>query len=230
MRFSHFIGFVSSFAGMVGCGGEAVAPVTPASAPSSTGTGDSSKSQPVPAGAASEDDDPKPPDPNESATSIVMAPEFTKEKPAKFPAATVSDHDCWQGMELSGNAKRDFDALVTRCGTPTGMVEYVHPATGHLHHKHDQRDTYKVKLLKGYCFRYFAVADSTIDDLDILVERYGGDMVGDDQVKGPVAIIKNNEPWCMDDDVEYDFDVLVDGKGQGDYVIGVWTRPKGAGR
>jgi hypothetical protein len=172
--------------------------------------------------------DAKSADPEESPVAIRLTPLFTKHKPPKFPKPTVSDLGCWQGMELSGNAAKDFAALVARCGTPTGVAEYVHPAKGYLHHAHDQRDSFKIPLEEGYCYRYFAVADATIDDLDILVTRHGGDVVGNDQSKGQVAIIQSDKPWCMDDDVEYEFEIGVDGRGQaqGNYLLGVWARPK----
>lgn len=223
MHSSHpaTLGFVALFLlGAVGCGASTPAASSGAAAPSRNG-------EPAPAtvgpGAA---DDPKPADPNESAERIVMAPLFTKDKPPKFPKKTMDDQACWQGMELSGDAQKDYDALTARCGAPTGLVEYSEPQTGHLHHKHDARDQFKLKLAGGYCYRYFAVGDGSIADLDILVTRYGGDIVADDQAKGPVAIIQGSKPWCMDEDADYDFEVMVDGAGQGKYVIGAWARPK----
>lgn len=35
-----------------------------------------------------------------------------------------------------------------------------------------------------------------------------------------------NKPWCVDEDADYDFEVMVDGGGHGNYVIGAWARPK----
>jgi hypothetical protein len=225
MHFDHRSPLLSTgvlLLGIAGCGGSTVnAPVSPTaeSAPKQAVT-------PAPR-AAAVDDDPKPADPDESPVAIRLTPLFTKNKPPKFPKATIGDRECWQEMELSGDAAKDYASLIARCGAPTGVAEYVHPAKGHLHHKHDQRDSFKLALEKGYCYRYFAVADSTIDDLDILVTRYGGDMVGDDQTKGQVAIIQSDKPWCMDDDADYDFEVAVNGQGQGNYMLGVWARPKG---
>lgn len=207
--------------GVAGCGGSTVG----APAPAAEGA---PKQAAAPAPRAVADDDAKPADPDESPVAIRLVPLFTKHKPPKFPKATIGDRECWQEMELSGDAAKDYASLVARCGAPTGVAEYVHPAKGHLHHKHDQRDSFKLALEKGYCYRYFAVADGSIDDLDIMVTRYGGDMVGDDQTKGQVAIIQSDKPWCMDDDADYDFEVAVNGQGQGNYLLGVWARPKGA--
>ncbi|HEX4341444.1 MAG TPA: hypothetical protein VH062_36295 [Polyangiaceae bacterium] len=232
MRFAHRLSFVSTglvLLGITACGGEQ-AGVTASRTPEKVASTDVviAKNNHPTVAAPTAEDEAKPADPDESPVAIRLTPLFTKQKPPHFPRATVSDRDCWQDLELSGDASKDYASLVSRCGTPTGVAEYASPAKGHLHHKHDQRDSFKLQLARGYCYRYFAVADSSIDDLDILVERYGGDLVGDDDTRGQVAIIQSDKPWCMDDDVDYDFEVAVNGKGQGNYLIGVWARPKGA--
>ena len=91
---------------------------------------------------------------------------------------------------------------------------------------HDKRDTFDVKIQGGLCYRFFGVADGTIKDLDILIERANGDLVGDDRTNGPVAIIEADKNWCMDSDGDYRFKVEVDGTGTGNYEFGVWARPK----
>lgn len=165
-------------------------------------------------------------DPNESSAPITMAPLLTKATAkSAFPRKTIGDRECWQGTELSGDAKQDYATLVTKCGTPTGSLEYAKAVVGHLHHIKDKRDTYTLKLLGGYCYRYFGVADSTIKDLDILVEKNGA-LVADDKTTSPVAIVEADKQWCQDVDVEYSFHVEVDGEGKGNYLFGVWARPK----
>src|SRR5437868_6716328 len=42
-----------------------------------------------------------------------------------FPTATVGDRDCWQGLGLTGDYKKDYDAIIARCGAATGLREYV---------------------------------------------------------------------------------------------------------
>jgi hypothetical protein len=171
---------------------------------------------------ASDDDDP-----NESSDPIALAPEITKPwDKASFPPKTGDEAKCWQTIQVSGDAQKDFDALVTSCGAPMGLKEYALPAHGHLHSVKDKRDTFTVKLAKGLCYRYFAVGDSGIKDIDILVEKKGNVLVGDDKQTGPIAIIDAGKTWCMTEDVEYSFNVEVDGEGHGKYVFGVWARPK----
>jgi hypothetical protein len=151
-------------------------------------------------------------DPGELRDPETMTPLFGKDSRPLFPKATASDRDCWQTVRISGDAQKDYDALVSNCGGPTGSV---------------QRDTFAVKIQGGLCYRFFGVADGSIQDLDILIERANGDLVGDDKTNGPVAIIESDKNWCIDADGDFRFKVEVDGTGTGNYVFGVWARPKG---
>ncbi|MGH7436508.1 MAG: hypothetical protein ACRENE_12615, partial [Polyangiaceae bacterium] len=155
-----------------------------------------------------------------------LKPLFEKTSMPSFPAATMNEQACWQTMGLSGTAKKDYEALTAKCGASTGAVEYVKPALGKLHEKHDKRDTFVVPIQGGLCYRFFGVADSSIKDLDVLIEKKGGALVGDDKTNGPVAIIESDKAWCIDRDGVYNFLVEIDGQGQGDYVFGIWARKK----
>ena len=213
-----------------GCGGGSpppavTAPVPPAAAvvaapaPVASATPATAVPEALP---ASDDDDPE-----ESATPIPLTPEITRPwDKASFPKKTTDEGRRWQTINVSGNEQKDFDALVGSCGTPAGLREYAKPAHGHLHSVKDKRDTFTIQLFKGLCYRYFAVGDSGIKDIDILVEKKGGVLVGDDKQTGPVAIIDASKTWCMTKDDEYLFNVEVDGEGKGRYVFGVWARPQ----
>jgi hypothetical protein len=155
-----------------------------------------------------------------------LKPLFEKTGFPTFPTATTSEQACWQTLSVSGSARQDYQAITAKCGASTGSVEYVKPAIGKLHSKHDKRDTFVVPIHGGLCYRFFGVADSTIQDLDILIEKNGGDLVGDDKTTGPVAIIESDKAWCIESDGVYNFLVEVDGEGHGDYVFGIWARKK----
>jgi hypothetical protein len=179
------------------------------------------------ASGATVDTDPPLDDPNEQSGPIAMAPEFDKKKAkSSFPKKASSDAQCWAQVSASGDHAKDFEAIVAVCGTPTGLVEYAKPVEGKLHHKYDPDDVFTMPVLAGYCYRYFAVADSTIADLDLLIEKKGGALVGDDKTNSPVAIIDTDQPWCQDEDQNLEFHVKVDGPGKGGYTFGVWARPK----
>ena len=143
-----------------------------------------------------------------------------------FPAATVSDGSCWQTTVLSGQHEKDYVSLTKNCGTPTGSKEYVEPMHGNLDHGAHKADSFGLKLHKGFCYRYFAVADPTIKDLDIIVMKPDGALVADDQTTQPVAIVEPSKPWCMDDDQIYKIKIVNDSQGDGGYVFGIWARPK----
>ncbi len=224
-----FLPFVAALFFVPACGGSAPPPVQeappPAPPPPPAAAAGDAPSPTVAAADAlpSSDDD----DPNESADPIVLAPEITRPwDKASFPPKSGDEQKCWQTVQVTGNAQKDFETLIANCGTPMGLKEYVQPAHGHLHSVKDKRDSFSVKLLKGLCYRYFAVGDSGIKDIDILVEKKGGVLVGDDKQTGPIAIIDAGKTWCMTSDVEYLFNVEVDGEGKGKYVFGVWARPK----
>jgi hypothetical protein len=213
---------------LAACGGSTVpANSSPPSPPAQEGAGATpatatASTSPPPVAATAETYD----DPGEAQDPATLTPILAKGSKPTFPKATVGEHECWQTVSPSGAARKDYDTIITRCGSATGAIEYVKPALGKLHHKFDKRDTFIVPILGGLCYRFFGVADSTIQDIDILIERPGGALVGEDKTNGPVAIIESEKAWCMDKDGVYNFLVEIDGEGQGNYVFGIWARPK----
>ena len=166
-------------------------------------------------------------DPEEFNGAKALTPLVTKGTPASaFPSKQVEEGACWSKVELSGKHAPDYSALASACGAPGGLLEYIHPVSGKLHSVKDKRDVFTVPLVGGYCYRYFAVADDTIRDIDILVQKPGGALVADDKQTQPIAIIEAQKSWCMPKDETYEFHVLVDGDGAGAYTFGIWTRPQ----
>ncbi len=205
----------------LGCGGTAAPPSSIPASPGGVDDAPAAKNAAPPASAAGsepalaeEEEDPR-----------TLVPLFSGTNHPSFPRASASEATCWREMGLSGDAQRDYDALVARCGTPTGALEYAKPAVGSLHDAKDRRDTFKVHVAGGLCYRVFGVADATIKDLDVLIEHAGGALVGDDKTNGPVAIIDGDRAWCFDADGDYEFLVQVDGTGAGHYRFGIWARP-----
>ena len=215
---------------ITGCGG---APASPPAAPEPSST------QEAPSGGQAESAEPaalstNPKDGTASAGDeaydkvkgkdpVNLKALFEKGGAPAFPAATISEQDCWRSVSVVGNARQDYETILKQCGASTGAVQYVRPAMGHLHHKLQRRDTFVVPIQGGLCYRFFGVGDSTINDLDILIEQRGA-LVGDDKTKGPVAIIESDKAWCMDRDGVYNFLVQVHGEGQGHYIFGIWAR------
>jgi hypothetical protein len=229
MTFRPLLIAPSVFVLIAACGGSTPPPApTP---PASSATADPASSA-APAGSSSAAaptaaDDPGPveDDATESKDPIPMTALVTKK--SSFPKAKVGDRECWQNTALAGKAQDDFQTIIDKCGTPTGLLEYAKPVLGKLHSKVDKRDTYVLKLEGGLCYRYFAVGDGSIKDLDILVLKPSGALVAADKTDEPFAIIDSGNTWCMDQDAEYHFAIEVDGVGKGTYEFGVWAKPKG---
>ncbi len=219
----------------LGCGGSTPPPDAPVSPPPAPTTATATPpatpaSTPAPAPAPT----PAPAetawsDPSEKPDGYELTALFDRKKSkSSFPKKTIGDGECWTSVGVTGDHDKDFQAIVAACGTPTGLAEYAKPMEGKLHHEHDPRDVYKMKVLAGYCYRYFAVADSGIKDLDLLIEKPGGALVGDDKTTSPVVIIESDQPWCQDDDqtLEFHVEVKAGSSDTGGYVLGVWARPK----
>jgi hypothetical protein len=201
-------------------------PASPAPATAPAASTASVTSSPAPAPAAPADATASSELYDEQADPATLTPLFAKGVLPAFPKVTANEHECWQSVAVTGSARKDYESIVAKCGAATGSVEYVRPTIGKLHIKHDKRDTFIVPIRGGLCYRFFGVADGSIQDLDILIEKKGGALVGDDKTNGPVAIIEPDKAWCMDVDGTYNFLVEVDGGGQGTYVFGVWARKK----
>jgi hypothetical protein len=213
------------------CGGSSSPPPTqpdtaPKASPSPEAVAPSASPAPTPSAAPSAEaayDDP-----DEAKDPQTLTPLIDKAHLPPFPKATDSEKDCWRSVHLAGDAHKDFDSLVASCGAPTGAAEYVKPATGKLHSVKDKRDTFNVKVAGGLCYRFFGVSDGTIKNLDILILRGQADLVGQDKVDGPVAIIDSDKAWCFDSSSDFQFRVEINGSGEGHYVFGAWARPLGS--
>jgi hypothetical protein len=221
---------------MMGCGGAKAPPTDPTTAPTD-GAG-AKPADPTPAASGTAAAKPAEPedrhtlaeaaahnDPNEKEGVIELVPLVDKAKKPTFPKQTVGDHDCLKELSFSGHHKADYATLIGKCGTPTGMLEYTKPAEGRLHAKHDKRDEFKLKVQKNMCYRYFAVADDGIKDIDIIVLKKGA-LIATDKTEQSVAVIDTEKLWCVDEDMDLQFNIEVDGRGAGGYTFGVWTRPK----
>lgn len=210
--------------GGVGCGGSSGAQVE---APKNSATVDDEGVSPSTkaAVAAAQSSTASLAKPNADGT-ITLEPLMSAPDPsaaASFPKQTASDAECFKSVGLTGKSSADYDALIAACGAPTGCKEFVRHVVGKLDDAH-HRDTYVLKMLGGYCYRFFAVGDETLGNVDIRVERPDGALVSIDQSKQSIAILDPDATWCKTHDRE--FHVVVEAKGAGGYALGIWARPK----
>lgn len=157
--------------------------------------------------------------------SIVLDNLFTPSlKAADFPKAVAKDTDCNANLGFTGTAAKDYPELTAKCGTGTGMREFVKTVTGSLDEKH-RRDIYAFKMAGGFCYRFFAVADDTVRGIKIAVQRPEGALLSMAASKNFVAIMNPDGTWCKTKDREFRL-VVESLAGSGKYSFGVWARPK----
>lgn len=149
--------------------------------------------------------------------------------PGDFPKATVNDKECIASVGLTGQLDKDLGALVASCGANTGMKEYSKQYAGTFDASH-RFDTFQVKLAGGYCYRFFAMADGSVEKMEIRVHRTNGALQAAVQSKQPVVLYKPGEPWCRRRDRDVQIVVGAIGGGQGHYSLGIWARPNPKGR
>ena len=142
----------------------------------------------------------------------------------QWPQKTAGDKECWEHMKLSGKYVDDYNELIGRCGKPTGMLPYSKPQQGELSQDH-KGDVYTLKLIGGACYRFFAVADASIKDLDVAIASMENKVLWVDKNAQAVAIVDWDKAVCVDKDVQFKFIVALDGAGSGGYGFGIWVRP-----
>lgn len=143
---------------------------------------------------------------------------------ADFPKATAKDLDCNSGMKFTGTSGADYDALTGKCGAPTGLKEYSKKVTGKFDATH-LGDRFSFHMTGGFCYRFFAVADKTVQNVTIRIQRPSGDLVSIASSRNFISIMDPDTTWCKTHD--RDFDVIVEtSAGSGAYTFGIWARPK----
>lgn len=154
------------------------------------------------------------------------------DKPASaFPRATSEDSKCWKTVELTGDHDKDYAALTSKCGEPTGMLPYTRDVESRLHDighgdKKDPRDFYAVKLRGGMCYRFYAVADGDMVALDMHIYKDGGSLVATSETKSPALVMQSLKPICVQYDGDWLFELDVDANGKGRYKFAAWARPE----
>jgi len=144
---------------------------------------------------------------------------------SEYPQQTVGYRECWNGLAIEDDADADYAEILAACGKPTGMLPFVAPVRGRLDAA-DKSDKLALPLKKGMCYRFIAVGNQSLGDLDLRIEKVDGTLIAVDKTTHPVAIIDGESPLCVDEDVEWAFVLEVEGNGQGNYVFGVLAKPK----
>jgi hypothetical protein len=144
---------------------------------------------------------------------------------ADFPAKKTTDAACIGDISLGGKSTADYEDVGKKCGTATGMKPFTKPVSGKLGPSHT-RDVYTFTMLGGLCYRFFAVGDDSLSNVNIRVETMTGAFLSMDSTKQPFAVLDPDAAWCKTHDRQFRFVVETTGKSDGNYVFGVWARPK----
>lgn len=128
--------------------------------------------------------------------------------------------DCAAGFEPSGDAGLDLEALVARCGRPTGMVPHSEVLAGWQAATGDV-SRYTVTFEAGQCYRAFGVGGGGVQDLDMGWHDPRGALVARDVRPDTWAAVPSEGPLCAPESGDFELMVSVE-RGQGAFAVQVW--------
>jgi hypothetical protein len=148
------------------------------------------------------------------------------------PAGTTSDPEerartqwesCYSTFAPSGDAEGDLTRLVRDCG-PTGGMRAVTPIRLGMQSSEDPVDRYTFEVPSpGKCYRVYAVGESSIADLDLLLRGPARNHYVADVTHDSWPVLPPREPVCFDQPGSYMLEVSVY-RGAGRYALQVWGR------
>lgn len=164
------------------------------------------------------------PDPPEA----LEAPEAPEPEPRRtYPDRTARYDECYHRFEPTRAPMADIQKLGEMCGRPTGMLPMTEPTSGRLAHR--SQITREVKLFADRCYRFFAVGDASIADLDTVIRRSSGEAVIYDTLMDPIPILDTKAPFCPDRSDTYRFEISA-AEGSGSFAYQIWEGPRPEGR
>jgi hypothetical protein len=144
--------------------------------------------------------------------------EVSSDEPAKTPWET-----CYSSFAPTGDAESDLTRLVRDCGTTGGMRAVTKVKLG-KQSAEDPVDRYAFQVpAPDKCYRVYAVGDSAIKDLDLLLRGPKGTSMVADITHDSWPVLPPREPVCFSEPGLYMLEVSVY-KGAGKYALQVWGR------
>ena len=149
----------------------------------------------------------------QSATEV-----SSTDEPEKTPWET-----CYSSFTPIGKAEDDLARLVRDCGTTGGMRAITKVRLG-TQSSEDPVDRYAFQVpAPDKCYRVYAVGDSAIKDLDLLLRGPKGTAMLADVTHDSWPVLPPREPICFSEPGLYMLEVSVY-KGAGRYALQVWGR------
>lgn len=137
-----------------------------------------------------------------------------------FPTQRVAFDECYKGFSVTGHSERDVIALGERCGAPCGMIPFS-SVRSDSQRESDDVDVYGIELRADRCYRFIAVGDSDIDDLDAAIADSEGNILLRDTYSDSAPILGPESAFCPSSAGHYKFVVSV-ARGAGTFHFQVW--------
>jgi hypothetical protein len=197
---------------VVACGGGETQPVTPP--PSATASAPPATTDAPPA-TASATAEPAPTD---------TAPPAPPPAPTSAVATTKSD-PAWAGCHQSYKAKnkdvsKDVAAMAASCAKITKMKKVGKTFTGKQADQ-DAPQTFAFDAKANHCYRAYAQATDSIQDLDVVMKDSAGIVVGQDSTDDSSPVVLEDGAVCFSKDDKATAVVAV-GMGKGSYAVEIW--------
>jgi hypothetical protein len=103
---------------------------------------------------------------------------------------------CYAAPKRTGDPQADIVAIGAAC-KQFGLVPMGQPIVQRaLSSDEGWQRQFELQLEQGACYRFFAVGDSGIEDLDIGIKDSEGQQIAVDGQRGPVAVINSDAAFC----------------------------------
>lgn len=155
-------------------------------------------------------------------TLSTASPPVVPVEPSGEPAKSTWE-TCYSSFTPAGDAEGDLARLVRDCGTTGGMRAITKVQLGNQTAQ-DPVDRYAFEVpAADKCYRVYAVGDSSVKDLDLLLRGPTGQAVVADITHDAWPVLPPREPICFPMSGLYMLEVSVY-RGAGRYALQVWGR------
>jgi hypothetical protein len=149
--------------------------------------------------------------------------ESTADVPLSDEPGKTAWETCYSSFAPTGNAEGDLTRLVRDCGTTGGMRAVTKVQLG-AQTAQDPVDRYAFEVpTPDKCYRVYAVGDSSVKDLDLLLRGPSGTSMVADITHDSWPVLPPREPVCFAEPGLYMLEVSVY-RGAGKYALQVWGR------
>ncbi|HEX4336241.1 MAG TPA: hypothetical protein VH062_10030 [Polyangiaceae bacterium] len=157
------------------------------------------------------------------APAPIARAESTPDEPSMEEPGKTAWETCYSSFAPSGDAEGDLTRLVRDCGTTGGMRAITKVKLG-TQSSQDPVDRYAFQVPgPDKCYRIYAVGDSAVKDLDLLLRGPSGTSMVADITHDSWPVLPPREPVCISEPGLYMLEVSVY-KGAGKYALQVWGR------